>query len=418
VCYRILWQLAKDQGERKNHKRLGIGLLRICGFLGFVRFMLWVLFWQISKNLPKLRKFLVMNKLDNLPMGLTFDDVLILPARGGVRRSDVSLTTFVAKGVTLDIPILSAAMDTVTESALAIALGKMGGLGVLHRNNGPQRQADMVKEVKEAGVHVSAAIGPEDIERASLLVEHGCDVLVVDTASAHNSRVIEGAKRMKEHFPNTPLIVGNIATAQAAKELITFADGIKVGVGPGSICTTRLVTGVGVPQLSAIEEVVGVAKTHGIPVIADGGIRYPGDIAKALGIGASSVMLGSMLAGTNEAPGERVEAEGIWYKQYQGMGSLAVISARKSSDRYFQRDTLRVIPEGIEAMVEVKGSLSDVVENLTGALRSSFGYVGAKNIEEFYEKTRFVRMSEAGWKESAPHSVSALPKRPETNRND
>lgn len=346
-----------------------------------------------------------MKKLDNLPLGLTFDDVLILPAKGGVKRGDVSLKTFGVKGLSIDIPILSAAMDTLSESALVIALGKMGGLGVLHRNNEIEAQAKMVKEAKEAGVCVAAAVGPEDMERASLLVDNGCDVLVVDTASAHNSRVLEGAKKIKERFGHIPLIVGNIATAEAAKELALFADGIKVGVGPGSICTTRLVTGVGVPQLSAIEEVVQIARTHNIPVIADGGIRYPGDIAKALGAGASSVMLGSMLAGTNEAPGKRVNIEGVWHKSYRGMGSMPVMRARQSSDRYFQKDASRVIPEGIEAMVKAKGPLADVVDNLTGALRSSFGYVGAKDIEEFHEKVRFVRITEAGWKESVLHSV-------------
>jgi len=350
-----------------------------------------------------------MSKLNNLPIALTFDDVLIIPAKGGIRRADVSLATVAAKGVALDIPILSAAMDTVTESALAIALAKMGGMGVLHRNNEAQKQADMVKEVKRAGVRVAAAVGPEDIERAALLVENGCDVLVVDTASAHNSRVIEGAKKIKERFPHVPLIIGNIATAEAAKDLVSFADAIKVGVGPGSICTTRLVTGIGVPQLSAIEEVASVAREHGIPVIADGGIRYSGDIAKALAAGASSVMLGSMFAGTDEAPGERVEVSGAWYKHYRGMGSMAVMQGRKSSDRYFQKDAARLTPEGIEAMVKAKGPLADIVEQLIGALRSSFGYVGAKDIAEFYERTQFVRITDAGRTESAPHSVVSPP---------
>lgn len=346
-----------------------------------------------------------MSKLESLPIGLTFDDVLILPAKGGVKRSEVSLSTMLAKDKPLGIPIISAAMDTVTQALMAEALGTIGGLGVIHRNNTQEEQAAEVKKAKGAGVLVGAALGPQDMERARMLVESGCDVLFVDTASAHNSRVIEGAKAIKMAFPEISLVVGNVATKEAAQELLPFVDAIKVGVGPGSICTTRVVTGVGVPQLSAVADVADVARQAGIPVIADGGIRQPGDIAKALGAGAHSVMLGSMLAGSDEAPGDIVEHEGRRYKAYRGMGSMAVMEGRKSSDRYFQKDAERLTPEGIEASVPAKGSVDEIVAQLLGALRSSFGYVGAATMDEFHERVRFVRITEAGRAESAPHSV-------------
>lgn len=346
-----------------------------------------------------------MNKLSDLAVFyLTFDDVLIRPAASSVEPGQADISTQATKGLSLKLPILSAAMDRVTESEMAVALGRLGGLGIIHRNNTREQQVELVKKAKTSGVIVGAACGAMDLDRAKALVEAGCDVIVVDSAHGHNQNVIDGAAKIKETV-KAQIIVGNIATAEAAKELVEFADAIKVGIGPGSICTTRIVAGVGVPQISAIMDVASVAQPKGVPVIADGGLRYPGDIAKALAAGASTVMLGSMLAGTDEAPGQVVQLDGQRVKEYRGMGSFSVLAANNSSDRYMQEKSKKKVPEGVEAYVASKGPVKEVIDSLAGALSLSFGYVGATTMTEYHQRAQFVRITSAGLQESHPHGV-------------
>jgi IMP dehydrogenase len=234
----------------------------------------------------------------------------------------------------------------------------------------------------------------------------------VDTAHAHNLYAIEGIKKIRRALPKAQLIVGNIATLEAARDLAPYADALKVGIGPGSICTTRIVAGIGVPQLSAILDVVEVASKKKIPVIADGGMKYSGDIVKALAAGASSVMLGSMLAGTDEAPGKIVRKDGQMFKSYRGMGSLAVMKANKSSDRYFQKSAKKFIPEGVEAVTPYKGPVGAIIDQITGGLQSGMGYIGARTISEMPKQARFVQITSAGLKESHPHSIFISKKAP------
>ena len=474
---------------------------------------------------------------------LTFDDVLLEPAHSNVVPREVSLATQLTKNITLNIPLVSAAMDTVTEANLAIALAEQGGIGIIHKNMSPESQADHVKKVKrfESGVvndpitinpnmsvdeviqitrkhkisglpvidnnkvvgivtnrdlrfednlnqpvknvmtprerlvtvaegankdeimrllhqhrlerllvidkddhlrglitvkdiqkssdhpfackdsderlRVGAAVGTgEDTEkRVDLLVSAGVDLIVVDTAHGHSKGVLDRVKWIKKHFPNTDVIGGNIATADAAKALIDHgADGVKVGIGPGSICTTRIVAGVGVPQVTAIANVAEILNKKNIPFIADGGIRYSGDIAKAIAAVASSVMLGSMFAGTEEAPGEVELYQGRSYKSYRGMGSIGAMQ-KGSSDRYFQdseNNAEKLVPEGIEGRVPYKGPVLNVIHQLMGGLRASMGYVGVQNITEMHKKATFVQITNAGIKESHVHDVQITKEAP------
>ena len=469
--------------------------------------------------------------------GLTFDDVLLEPARSEVVPSQVSTATKLTKEIALNIPIVSAAMDTVTESRLAIALAQAGGMGVLHRNMSPTDQAEQVREVKryESGmvinpltiypdttlgeiqeirqrrrisgfpvvergtnrlcgilthrdmrfeqdlnlkaadimtreglvtvregvgqaeaeallrrhkierlivvddrfravglitvkdmekaqafplaakdergrlrVGAASTVGDNGYERSMALVEAGVDVVVIDTAHGHNMDVSKAVQRIKRESNQVQVVAGNIATYDAAKALIDAgADAIKVGIGPGSICTTRVVAGVGVPQLTAIVEAVRAAEGSGVPIIADGGIKYSGDLAKALAAGASSAMLGSMFAGTEEAPGEVFLYQGRSYKAYRGMGSVGAM-AQGSADRYFQKDiadTLKLVPEGIEGQVPYKGPIGQILHQLVGGLRASMGYLGASDIATFQSTARFIRISGAGLRESHVHDV-------------
>jgi len=351
-----------------------------------------------------------------IPLGLTFDDVLLVPQESSISPREADVRSWGALGLPLQIPILSAAMDTVTGVEMAIALGEAGGMAVLHRNCSIKEQVRMVKKVqspksKVQSVIVAAAVGPSDVERALALDKAGVDAIVFDSAHIHKPSSIIAAKQLKKRI-KAKLIVGNMATAQAARAFVGIADGLKVGIGPGSICTTRVVTGVGVPQLTAIKEVAGVAKARKIPVIADGGIRYSGDIVKALAAGASAVMLGGLFAGTNEAPGEKVTIEGVAYKTYRGMGSLGAMSVGESSDRYFQKGSKKYVPEGVEGAVPVKGPLQNVLEQLVGGLKSGMGYVGAKNIVELQRRAQWVRVTAPGRAESHPHSITLLRKAP------
>ena len=341
-----------------------------------------------------------------LDESFTFDDVLIRPAASAMEPAEASLATSIA-GINLSVPFLSAAMDRVTEVPMAIALGKLGGLGVLHRNCGIEEQVRMVKEVKAAGVHVAAACGPFAADRAQALDEAGCDAIVIDCAHGHNLNVVASAKKIKKSLKRAKMVFGNIATYEAAKEACTFADAVKVGVGPGSICTTRIISGVGVPQLSAILEVVSAASKKGVPVIADGGMRTSGDIAKALAAGASAVMFGNLLAGTDETPGNIVEKDGGKYKEYRGMGSKSVIEGAAGKERYFTHGR-KAVPEGVEALVPYKGPVAEVVATLASGVQVGMGYSGARTLKEFHNKARFIRITSASIVEGKPHSLSGI----------
>ena len=361
--------------------------------------------------------------------GYTFDDLLLVPAYSQVVPADVQLKTRLCDGILLSIPVCSAAMDTVTESKMGIALAQAGGLGFIHKNLSSDLQAEMVKEVKAAAVLTNsavdakgkllagAAVGVSEgtMARVQLLVEAGVDIITVDSAHGHSAGVIETVRKIHEKYPNLPLVGGNIVTGDAAQALIQAgASVLKVGVGPGSICTTRIVSGVGVPQLTAVSDVVQVAKRYNVGVIADGGIKFSGDIVKALAAGADAVMLGGLLAGCEETPGEIIEVYGKKVKTYVGMGSLSAMQ-RGSSDRYFQggqKELKKLVPEGIEATVPYKGPMSDVIYQMMGGLRSGMGYCGCANIEELKEKAQFVKISNAGLKESHPHTVENVKEAP------
>lgn len=471
---------------------------------------------------------------------LTFEDVLLVPKYSNVLPKDVDLSTKFTRNVSLNIPLVSAAMDTVTEARAAIAIARLGGIGVIHKNMDVETQAKEVEKVKksESGIiidpvkvfpddtiakaldimstyrisgvpvvdrdgklvgiltnrdlrfeknttrfvkdlmtkmplitakegisleeaedilhqhkieklpiidsegylkglitikdiqkkktypnankdkfgrlRVAAAVGVGNgVERAAALVGAGVDVIVVDSAHGHSQGILDVVKAIKERF-DVDVVGGNVATAEATRALIEAgADAVKVGIGPGSICTTRIVAGVGVPQISAIDECAREGAKHGVPIIADGGIKYSGDIAKALAVGASSVMIGSLLAGTEESPGESIMYQGRKYKSYRGMGSIGAMQ-KGSNDRYFQEGTAadKLVPEGIEGMVPYRGRIRDVVHQLIGGLRASMGYCGAKDIPTFWENAEFVEITSAGLKESHVHDVTITKEAP------
>ena len=470
---------------------------------------------------------------------LTFEDVLLVPKHSQVLPKEVDVRTMLTKNVPLNIPLVSAAMDTVTEHRAAIAMARLGGIGIIHKNMDIPSQVAEIKRVKksESGIiidpiyvhpeatladaerlmseykisgvpvvdkdmhllgiltnrdlrfekdftkkvsevmtkmplitakpgitleeaaermnehkieklpiideeghlkglvtikdikkkieypnankdkygrlRVGAAIGVGQLDRAKALVEAGVDVLVLDSAHGHSQGIIDTLKAIKKEL-DVDVVAGNVATAEATADLIAAgADAVKVGIGPGSICTTRIVAGVGVPQISAIDECATVAKEYGVPIIADGGIKYSGDVAKALAVGANSVMIGSLLAGTEESPGEVVMYQGRQYKTYRGMGSIGAMT-KGSTDRYFQEGTAadKLVPEGIEGMVPYRGKIANVIHQLIGGLRSSMGYLGAKDIKAFQERAEFVEITSAGLKESHVHDVTITKEAP------
>lgn len=362
----------------------------------------------------------------------TFDDLLLVPAKSSVVPAEVSLRTRITEKITLNMPLISAAMDTVTEDRMAIMLAKLGGLGFVHKNMSVEDQAQMVRNVKDHVVEddfvdanldskgrlvVGAAVGvgANTIERVQALVDAGVDIVTVDSAHGHSEGVISSVKLIRDAFPDLDIVGGNIVTAQGATDLIyAGANVVKVGVGPGSICTTRVVAGVGVPQLTAVNDVYNIAKQYGVGVIADGGITLSGDIAKALAAGADCVMLGGLFAGTLESPGEVIEVYGQKVKNYVGMGSLSAMQ-RGSSDRYFQGgvdELKKLVPEGIEATVPYKGSISDVVYQMLGGVRSGMGYCGCATIEDMKLHAQFVKITGAGLKESHPHDVDNVKSAP------
>lgn len=354
----------------------------------------------------------------------TFDDVLLIPNKSEILPNQVDLKTRLTNKIQLNIPLMSASMDTVTESKMAIAMTMQGGIGIIHKNMSIEEQANEVKKVKsvkpEEALNSSldengyllcgASIGvtADMMERVEALVNSNVDVLVLDTAHGHSKGVLEGVKRVKEAYPEIQIIAGNIATPEAVRDLAEAgADCVKVGIGPGSICTTRIVAGVGVPQLTAVMDCAEEAKKLNIPIIADGGIKYSGDIVKALAGGASVVMLGSIFAGCDEAPGDKVVFGEKVYKVYRGMGSLGAMNTG-SSDRYFQNGSKKFVPEGIEGVVPYKGEVREIIYQLTGGIKSGMGYLGAKNIEELYTSSRFVIQTSSGIKESHPHDISLM----------
>ena len=477
--------------------------------------------------------------------GLSFDDILLIPAESGVLPKTTSVRARLTNKIDLNIPLLSAAMDTVSETALAIALAREGGLTIIHKNQPVERQAEMVTKVKrsEAGmivdpitlpltatygdaealmkeyrisgvpiVHpdgtlagivtnrdtrfetdfskpitslmtsenlvtvpvgttldqalerfkihkiekllvvdddfklrglitikditkmiefpdackddlgrlrVGAAVGvAKDTDaRVEALVEAQADIICIDTAHGHSTGVLSAVAAIRERYPDIQIMAGNVATAEGTRALIERGvDCVKVGIGPGSICTTRVVTGCGVPQITAVSQCAAEAYKNNIPIVADGGIRYSGDVVKALASGAFGVMIGSLFAGTTESPGERVLWEGRSYKAYRAMGSVGAMSQGHSADRYFQEDQKKLVPEGIEGMVPHKGPLSDVVFQLVGGLRAGMGYTGAATIEELHKKARFMRISPAGLAESHPHDVTITKEAPNYER--
>lgn len=469
-----------------------------------------------------------------VPLSLTFDDVLLEPQASWLEPSEADTWSRFSKNISLTIPLVSAAMDTVTEATMAIALAREGGIGVIHRNMTPERELQEVIVVKQAeelierdvlyveenatvadaerlmqqysiggvpvvdkgkiigivsrrdvraivtrrgeenitsimtrkpivadetitaekaleimytskverlpvvdrngkllgiitmqdilekrqyplatrdakgNLRVAAAVGPFDFARAELLDEHGVDALVVDCAHGHNMKVVAGVQDIKGSV-KADVIAGNIATSRAAEALVgAGVDGIKVGIGPGSICTTRIVAGVGVPQITAIAQVADITSAAEIPIIADGGVRFSGDVAKAVAAGADTVMMGSMFAGTDEAPGKVITIKGRRYKQYRGMGSLGVMSGGQSSDRYFQKKDIgstKFVPEGVEGVTPYVGHVSEVMYQLVGGLKAAMGYTGSKTIAEMHTKARFVRITNAGMTESHPHNI-------------
>jgi len=353
--------------------------------------------------------------MDTIKEALTFDDVLLLPKYSNILPSNTNIILNLTKNITLKVPFLTSAMDTVTESKMAIAIANEGGLGIIHRNLSIKKQTNEVLKVKNNKLLVGAAIGTneEDLERASSLRSNGVDLIVIDTAHGHSEKVLKTLSKVKKIIKNIPVCVGNIATGEAARKLYNSgADIIKVGIGPGSICTTRMVAGIGVPQISAIMDVKQSLKKKKIKIISDGGIKFSGDIAKALAAGADAIMMGSIFAGTEESPGKKFKRNGKIYKQYRGMGSIGAMSSG-SANRYFQKnfkDKSKFVPEGVEGRVEYKGKVSKIIYQLQGGLRSSMGYIGAKNLEEINKKAKFVKITKAGFYESMVHSVEMTQK--------
>lgn len=377
-----------------------------------------------------------METQNTLKIGLTFDDVLLSPGYSDFSRSEINLSSKLTKNITLALPLVSSPMDTVTESGLAIALARLGGIGIIHRNLAISDQSLEVRKVKEQNLLVGAAIGGSlgYGERITALVDVGADVIVVDSAHGFAKSIIEAVKFIKQKYPKVDVIAGNVATYDGAKALIEAGiDGLRVGMGPGAICTTRIISGMGVPQITAIAECSKAAHSsqsssgQAIPIIADGGIKYSGDIVKALAAGASAVMMGSFFAAAQEAPGKTVELtraqvphrfqsifeigkEKYLFKEYRGMGSTAAMQKGteiKSEDEFHGKNYKDrvLVAEGVEALVPVKGPVRDLVDQAVGGMKSGFYYVGAKSISKLWEKANFIQITQASLTESHPHSI-------------
>lgn len=367
---------------------------------------------------------------------LTFDDVLLVPKESDILPKDVNLERKLTKRITLKIPLISSPMDTITEHKMAIAMALCGGLGVIHKNMSLEAQAKEVEivknfnEIEDKDSHVAkpsvdkrgkllvaAAIGiSEDrYKRIEKLIEAGADIIVIDTAHGDSQNVLKAIKEIKKLYSNIDVIAGNIATSDGAKALIDAGvDAIKIGIGAGSICTTRIIAGIGVPQLTAISDASEIAKKNNVGSIADGGIKYSGDIVKAFAIGADAIMAGGLFSSTYEAPGDVIIIDGKKYKPYRGMGSVGAM-IQGSKDRYFQSEVVsksKFVPEGIEGVTEYKGHVADVIYQIIGGVRAGMGYVGAKTISELQEKAEFVKITNQGLAESHVHDVKITSKAP------
>lgn len=362
-------------------------------------------------------------------VSFTFDDVLLLPGYSDFKRAEIDLTTHLTYKIKLAIPLVSAPMDTVTESKLAIELAKLGGIGIIHRNLSVKDQVREVKKVKQKNLMVGAAIGVnQGFEiRALALIKGGVDVLVIDSAHGYTKFTLEVLRFIKKSFPKSQVIVGNIATYNAARDLLREgADGLRVGMGPGAICTTRVISGMGVPQITAIMETARAARKSGIPVIADGGINYSGDMIKALAAGASTCMMGSFFAQSTESPGKKValsqskvphrfksifsHGKKYVFKEYRGMGSEAAMKRGvkvKSEDEFHGKNynDRTLVAEGVEGLVPIKGTVRELVEQALGGIRSGFYYTGAKNISELHKKAQFIQITQQSLLESHPHDI-------------
>jgi len=392
------------------------------------------------------------SQVSSFPLGLTFDDVLLMPGYSDFSRSNISLETYLTRRIKLSLPLVSSPMDTVTESKLAIALGKLGGIGIIHRNLSIEDQVDEVRKVKshpstspEKRLLVGAAVGANTgfEERARALVKARVDVIVVDSAHGFAKTIIDAIKFIKKTYKNIDVIGGNIATKEGAKALISAgADGLRVGMGPGAICTTRIISGMGVPQITAILETAKVGKEAGVPVIADGGIKYSGDMVKALAAGASTVMMGSFFASAMESPGKTIaltresvpkrflsvfekkalpdstknenvtfaDKDTFFFKEYRGMGSVAAMgkgASIKSEDEFHGKEYKDrvLVSEGVEGLVPIKGTVKELVDQAVGGIKSGMYYVGAKSIRELWDKARFIQITQASLTESHPHSL-------------
>ena len=352
--------------------------------------------------------------MDPIKEALTFDDVTLAPKYSEILPSEVDTSIKLTQTLKLKIPLLSSAMDTVTESKMAIAIAKKGGLGIIHRNLDIKNQVLEIKKVKKQKLLVGAAVGAglNEFRRAEAILKENIDMVVVDTAHGHTKKVSEIIKFIKKKkTKKTALCAGNIATPEAAKFLIKLGvDIIKVGIGPGSICTTRLVAGIGVPQLSAILSVRNGVKNKNVKIISDGGIKYSGDLAKAFAAGADAVMIGSLFAGTDEAPGKLIKRSGKLFKSFRGMGSVGAMN-KGSADRYFQSkqsDMSKYVPEGVEGFAKYKGKVDNIIFKLIGGLKSSMGYLGSKQIKYLRDKPKFVKITKAGFYESMVHNVDVI----------
>ena len=352
--------------------------------------------------------------MDLIREALTFDDVTLSPKYSEILPSEVDTSIKLTENLKLKIPLLSSAMDTVTESKMAIAIAKAGGLGIIHRNLNIRNQILEIEKVKKHKLLVGAAVGagPNEFKRAEAILKKNIDMIVVDTAHGHTKKVSEIIKFIKKKKnKRTTLCAGNIATPEAAKFLLKLGvDIIKVGIGPGSICTTRLVAGIGVPQLSAILNIRNSIKNKKVKIISDGGIKYSGDLAKAFAAGADAVMIGSLFAGTDETPGKLIKKNGKLFKSFRGMGSVGAMN-KGSADRYFQskqKDSSKYVPEGVEGFAKYKGKVSVIIYKLIGGLRSSMGYLGSKQIKNLREKPKFVKITKAGFYESMVHNVDII----------
>ena len=352
--------------------------------------------------------------MDPIKEALTFDDVTLAPNYSEILPSETNTSTKLSKNLTLKIPLISSAMDTVTEGRMAIAIAEKGGIGVIHRNLSIKKQIDEIRKVKNKKFLVGAAVGAslDEHKRAERILKENLDLIVVDTAHGHTKKVSDIIKKIVKIKPKkTTLCAGNVATAEAAKFLIKFGvDIIKVGIGPGSICTTRLVAGIGVPQLSAIINVKKGIGNSKASIIADGGIKFSGDIAKALAAGADAVMIGSLFAGTDQAPGKVIKKNGKLFKSFRGMGSIGAMN-KGSADRYFQtkqKNTSKYVPEGVEGYVKYKGKVDNIIYQLVGGLKSSMGYLGSKKVIDLRKKPKFFKITKAGFYESMVHNIDQV----------